>query len=246
MTSRAPRAPALSVLVSLALLGPLAARAAEPEKLWHEWYLIRVNGVASGYFEETAERRPGEKEIAVTQKWVEKGAGQQLSETYIGSVAEESALAPVAFFVDRKGGKTYKIDGRVKAGQLTATFKPADAATAKSTEQVQVKAGTYLSSLVPLAIARQFSAGGAFAFTAVVEDDGDMNVTVRKGMAEIQKEERKIGKERCRRVKIAFGGDSQEWWIAKNGRTCQVSFPSSGTKLEESDEKSAKAALGVK
>jgi|GEM_PF-5213136 len=233
------------MILSLILATASAAATAKSETLWKEWYLISQKGVAVGYFEETAERRTGEKQLAITQKWVEKMDGK--AETYIGSVAEESRLKPVAFFVDRKVGgdesKTYKTDGRVKDKKLEITFKPASASLSKSTEVTSLQPSMYFSSFVPMAVARHFKEKGPLNFVAVVEDGGSMNVEVKKGLAEVQKDEKKIGSENCRSAIIHFGGQLQQWWITKAGKVCLVEFPDSKMKMELSDEQAARKAV---
>lgn len=240
----------MKALLLLAAL-PLAASAANakaPVQLWQEWYLITQNGEAVGYFEETAERRPADKQFAITQKWVEKADG--LAETYIGSVSEEARLKPVAFFVERKGAsdeKSYKTDARVKNKKIEITFKPASAAMAKSTEMAALSPDMYLSSFVPMAIARNFKEKKtAVPFTALVEDGGNMNVEIKKGTVEITGEEKKIGGDTCRGARIHFAGKAQSWWITREGKTCLVDFPDSGVKMARSSEAEAKKALGRK
>jgi len=221
-----------------------AASNEKTEILWREWYLITQKTVAVGYFEETAERRPNDKQLAITQKWVEKMGGK--SETYIGSVAEEARLKPVAFFVERKASneeKSYKTDGRAKDNKLEITFRPASAALAKSTENTPLQPSMYFSSFVPMAVARHFKEKGPLSFVAAVEDDGNMNVEVKKGLAEVQKDEKKIMGENCRQVVIHFGGQLQRWWITKSGKACLVEFPETNTKMELSTEQQAKKAL---
>ncbi|HEY8278601.1 MAG TPA: hypothetical protein VIH99_03190 [Bdellovibrionota bacterium] len=232
-------------LLLASLLFHSAAYGAKSETLWTAWYLITQKGSPVGYFEETAEKRPSDRQIAVTQKWVEKAGAR--TETYIGSVSGEEHLAPVAFFVERKGPKPYKTDARAKGKRLEVTFKPGSPDLAKSTEYAPLADGTFFSSFVPMAIARRFAGQkGAFAFTAVVEDGGDMDVEVKKGLAEAQPSEKKIGKEECRQVLVKFDGKLQEWWITKKGKTCLVEFPDSDTKMELSTEALAKKALGEK
>ncbi len=227
----------------LFLLLSFSAHAAKNETLWTEWYLVTQKGQALSYFEETFEKRPGEGHVAVTQKWVEKLGERQ--EIYIGSVAAEGTLSPVAFFVERKGGKNpYKVDGRAKDKKLEITFKPGRPDLAKSTEFASLGAHTYLSSFLPLWISRQFAPGkGAFPFTAVVEDAGEMKVEVKKGIGEIQGVEKKFGQENCRQALVRFDGKIQEWWITAKGKVCLVEFPDSGTRMELSTESAAKKAL---
>jgi hypothetical protein len=263
-----------------ALATPPSAHAAKAENLWHEWYLVSRNGAPVSTFEETAERRPQDRELSITQRWVEKAAGG-LSETYIGSVSAERDLSPVAFFVERKGAKPYKIDGRARvvndaagagrarvvndaagagrakvvndaagAGRaedkrLEITFKPGTPGLAKSTGSAALGPGTYLSSFLPTAISRRFLGGKeSFAFTAVVEDGGDMDVEVKRGTVEVGTAVKTIGKRKCRLAVVNLDGAAQEWWIAKNGLACRVVFPGSGTRMELSTEKAAKKALG--
>ena len=158
----------------------LPAFASSGDPLWKEWYLVSQNGAPISFFEETAERRKKEEEIAITQRWVEKIS--ERVETYIGSVSRENDLSPIAFFVEHKGGTPYKTDGRAKEKRMEITFKPGTPDLAKSTEYAPLTSNTYLSSAIPMVISRQLTKGkGAFEFTAIVEDGGKMNVEVKKG-----------------------------------------------------------------
>ncbi len=236
--------------LTLAALPALTAPAGEKEKpagktetLWREWYLVTQKGSGVSFFEETAENRPGDHQLAITQKWVEKVGAR--SETYIGSVAEESNLTPVAFFVEHKGGKPYKTDARVKNNKLEITFKPGTPGLAKSTEFTPLQPGMFLSSFMALALSRHFgkTASNGLAFTAVVEDSGEMRVEVKKGSADLGSTEKKIGKETCRQAIVQVDGKVQDWWIAKSGKACLVEFPDTGTRMELSTEKLAKKTL---
>ena len=228
-------------LLALALLA-LPPRASAAETLWHEWYLVSHGGSPISFYEETAEKRGPEGEIAVTQKWVEKGEARE--ETYIGSVSKADGLAPVAFFVDRKGAKPYKIDARTKDGRLEISFKPGSGGMAPSTEYASLGPDHYLASALPLVVARHFGKGAShFSFTGIVEDGGAMNVEVKKGSVEVATAEKKLGKENCRKASVTFDGKLQEWWVAKSGKTCRVSSADTGTQLELSTESAAKKAL---
>ena len=236
---------ALLLLLALIPSPATASKGGDPVLLWREWYLITQNGEAIGYFEETAERRPADKQIAITQKFVEKIAGG--SEVYIGSVAEEARLKPVAFFVDRKGAsaeQSHKTDARVKSRKIEITFKPASAAMAKSTEIVPLSSDLYLSSFVPMAVARSFRDKKMPAFTALVEDGPGMSVEIKKGAAELSKQEKKLAGESCRGVVLTMSGQAQEWWITKEGKACLMEVPSVGLKMALSTEAEAKKALG--
>jgi hypothetical protein len=223
----------------LALLPP----AAHAETLWTEWYLISQAGKAVGFFQETAEKRPARAELAITQRWVEKRGSERI-ETYIGSVSSQKKLTPIAFFVEHKGNKPYKTDGRAKNNQLEITFKPGTPDLAKSTELTPLGPGYFFSSFLPSAISRHFLGGKeAFAFTAVVEDGGEMNVEVKKGIVDVSTNSKNIGKETCREAMINFDGKVQEWWITRTGKVCLVNFPDSATKMELTSEKAAKKAL---
>ena len=233
----------MNIVYSAVLASAFIALPAKAENLWNEWYLVSKNGSGISYFEEVAEGRPKEREKSITQRWVEK-IGER-SELYIGSVAGEARLAPVAFFVERKGNKPYKIDGRAKKKKLDITFKPAFPGSTKSSESIELDSETYFSNFIPLLISRRLTGGKkTFSFQAVVEDAGDMNVELKSGRVEITATEKKIGSEICRKAMVNIGGPSQEWWITKKGKVCLVDFPDSGTKLELTTEKEAKKALG--
>lgn len=231
----------------LAFSCPAFAKGNAPQQLWKEWYLITQNGEALGYFEEIAERRPGEKQIAITQRFTEKLGGG--AEVYVGSVAEEARLKPVAFFVDRKAGseeKSHKTDARVKNRKIEITFRPASAALAKSTEIVPLSNDLYLSSFVPMAVARAFGGKKMAPFTALVEDGPNMSVEVKKGAAEITKQEKKIAGNTCRGVVLTMSGQEQDWWITKEGKACLMEVGSLGLKMALTTEAEAKKALGGK
>jgi hypothetical protein len=236
---------AVMVFFSLALqpfpaIGASGAVPASP--LWHEWYTVSREDKIVSTYEETAERRPRDEQVAVTQKWVERVDGKK-TEAYIGSVATDGNFAPVAFFVERTGGeRAYKTDGRVNNGQLEVTFKVVSGAKAKTRGTTPVGPGTYLSTFVSFAVAKHLSEKGAFQFTALVEDDGKMNVEIKKGFVEIQGEEKKIGGESCGEALIRIDGSVQEWWITRQGKTCLVVFPDSGTRLELSSQNAVKKA----
>ena len=236
-----------ALLLALALPSVTYAKGSAPVQLWKEWYLVTQNGEALSYFEEIAERRPGEKQIAITQKFTEKLGGG--AEVYIGSVAEEARLKPVAFFVDRKATsevKSHKTDARVKSRKIEITFKPASPSLAKSTEIVPLSGDLFLSSFVPMAVARAFRGKKMAPFTALVEDGPDMSVEVKRGAAEITTQEKKIGGETCRGVVLTMSGQPQEWWITKDGKACLMEVSSLGLKMALTTEAEAKKALGGK
>jgi hypothetical protein len=228
---------ALLLLAAAAFPG---ATRATPEPLWREWYLVTRNGEALSYFEEIAEKRPAEKQLAITQSWVENAGGR--SELYLGSVAESASLRPVAFFADRKGAKPYKIDGRAKDGKIEITFKPGTPELAKSTEYTPLPQGMLLSNFLGIALSRHFGKKGGLAFTALVEDAGGMNVEVKSGSATAGAGEKKIGKESCREAVVRIDGKAQNWWVARSGKVCLVEIPGAGTRMELSTEALAKKA----
>lgn len=230
------------------LLAPAAESATatrlENKLLWKEWYLFSVAGVPQGYFEEVAENRPGEKQIAITQKWVEKDGGK--TETYIGSVAsDDGKLTPVAFFSERKGAKVYKIDGRVKAGKLEMTFKPIKPKGKNGRKSVAVDDNVLLSNFVPMKLASHNPNEGSFNFSAVVEDAKDGNFDSRTGSALVFGITKEIRGNTCRKSVVEFEGVAAEWWVTKEGKLCDLTNASQKYRLELSSEKEAKKALGI-
>lgn len=229
----------------LLLLAAMPASAAAPanKTLWKEWYVYTVAGKAVGYFEETVESRPGEKQIALTQRWVENDNGRH--ETYIGSVAaDDPKLTPVAFFSERKGPTgEYKIDGRAKNGRLTMNFTQAKPKPAKEKKTVGLQTKLILSNFVPLLLARSDAAKGAIGFTAIVEDARDGQFDARSGQAEIHGVNKEIKGHSCRRADVEFNGIAGEWWFTKEGKLCAVNMPGSQSKLEISTEAEAKKSL---
>lgn len=234
-----------TIFIAIALL-PALAQSAENKTLWNEWYLYSVGGEAKGYFEETLERRPGEKQLAITQKWVEKdGPTGGRSETYIGSVVQDSkALKPVAFFSERTGPqKSYKIDGRVKSGKLTITFTPIQPKGKPSRKSVKVLPGLHFSNFVPLLLAYADPAKGAVEFEALVEDAQDGRFGSRSGRADILGVTKKINDAACRKAIVEFDGIAGEWWFTPEGKLCEMQVPSSGSQLRRVTRAEAEKAL---
>jgi hypothetical protein len=216
------------------------------KQLWRQWYLYTSGGQAAGYYEETAERRPGEKHLAVSQRWVEKEADGQRTETFIGSVSQDNPkLTPVAFFSERSGpARAYKLDGRAKGAQLELTYKPVTPPGANVRKVAALKGTTLLSNFVPLFLARR-PAGGETRFEAVVEDARDGNFDVRPGAAEVFGVTRQVQGDSCRKAVVDFAGVAAEWWFTKEGKLCEISIPQNQAKLTMTTEADAKKALGL-
>lgn len=217
---------------------------AKTEPLWKEWYLYTANGVPQGYFVEEAERRGKEKEIALSQRWFEVDDGG--TETYIGAVAKDDGkFSPVAFFSERKGpNRNYKLDGRVKGNSLEMTFKPVIPPGANLRHSVKLEKNMILSMFLTMKIAKQKI--GSTAFTAVVEDAKDGNFDLRPGSAEIQGATKKVNGLECRRAAVMFNDSEDEWWVAKDGRICEIRIRANQSRLLLTTEAEAKAALGKK
>lgn len=214
--------------------------------LWKQYYLYSVNGKARGYFEETAERRPKEKQLAVSQNWVEMDDGTR-TETFNGSVAKDDAhLTPVAFFSERSAGKfTYKIDGRAKGKTLSMNFKPTSPEGPAVHKTTTLQSNTIFSNFVPLFLKKLDPNSGPASFAAVVEDAHDGNFTSRKGVASFSSSKREIEGKTCRKANVNFDGSKSEWWVAvDDGRLCEFTAPTEGARLKLSTEADAKKALG--
>lgn len=231
---------------------PAASPAPAPENpkqalgaqiLWKQYYLYTVAGVAKGYFEETAERRPAEKQLAVSQRWVEVDGGR--TETFIGSVAaDDAALTPVAFFSERSGaGHSYKLDGRAKGSDLSMSYRSLTPPGPSAQKKTAMKPGTILSNFVPLFLSRLDPAKGATRFFAVVEDARDGNFETRAGTALLQAVKKDIQGQTCRKARVEFNGQIGEWWVATDGRLCEFSLPDAKAKLSLSTEEAAKKAI---
>jgi hypothetical protein len=230
------------LLLLLAIPTP-AAKSEANQIVWKAWYLYTVAGTPQGYFEEILEKRPGDKHLALTQRWVEFDGGRE--ETYIGSVALDNAnLSPVAFFSERKGPRVYKIDGRAKGGQLNMTFKPIKPAGKNTKKTVMLGPNVLLSNFVPLKLSRHEASAGTLNFSAVVEDAKDGNFDLRTGSAEVFGVTKEIKGATCRKSIVEFEGVAGEWWVTKEGKLCELSLPASKSKLELTTESEAKKAFG--
>lgn len=235
-------------LIALLFGTPLAGESAQAKTatLWKEWYLVTGPAGAAGFYQETAERRSGEKQLSVSQRWVEKERGV-VSETYIGAVsADDGKFKPVAFFRERgQGGKVDKVDGRVKGEVLSITIKPARPAGAKQKLTVDLKPATYLSNFVAMILATKPASPSPYAFHAIVEDvrDGDYNPI--EGAALITDAKKTIRGLNCRKVTVEFNGQA-EWWVAADGRICEINGLDGASHIGLTTEKEAKKALGFK
>lgn len=230
----------IALLTSL-LLAQASLAKVPSTPLWNEWYLISVDGTATSYFQETAERRPTENSIAITQNWVEADG----SEVYIGSVSSaEKDLRPIAFFSVRKS-KTinHKIDARTTGKKLIVTLKQQNKKASKIEKSIEIKPGLYLSSFLPMAVSRKIGEKGAFQFNAVVEESHEEAFEVRKGIVEVTGESKKVNSMACHGALIQIDGTISEWWITKDGKVCEVSYPSTNTKMVLTTEEKAKKAL---
>lgn len=230
-------------MITLSLIAALTAHAAETTTLWKEYYLYSVSGKVAGYYEETAERRAGEKQLAVSQRWVEKEDGG--SETWIGAVAKDDGkFTPVAFFSERTGPSlSYKIDGRVKGQSLTMNFTSGKPVPHSSQAKTKITPTTILSNFVPFLLAAK-EPGKSSTFSAVVEDARDGKYLAREGKAEITAVKKEVKGHSCRKATVSFAGVSGEWWVATDGRLCEFSVSANNSKLELSTEAEAKKAFG--
>jgi hypothetical protein len=210
--------------------------------LWKEWYLYTANGIPQGYFVEELEKRPKEKQVAISQRWFEIEDGG--TETFIGAVAKDDAkLTPVAFFSERNGKqRTYKLDGRVKNGKIEMTFKPVIPQGANLKHSVKMEKDMILSMFLSMRIAKQKS--GSIPFTAVVEDAKDGNFEARPGSAELQGATKKIRDLDCRRSAVMFNDSEDEWWLTKEGKICEIRIRANQSRLTLTTETEAKAAFG--
>ncbi len=213
--------------------------------LWRQWYLLETNGVTTGYFEEVAERRTKDNHLSITQRWVENDNGR--AETYIGSVAkDEKSLYPVAFFSDRKSkNSSYKIDGRVKDGKLTLTFKPQTPKGKSEKKVVPIKEGIIFSNFVPLYLSKQFGGAKDLEFLAIVEDARDANFDSRIGKAEFFGVTKEFQGNKCRKIHLEFNGMAGEWWISSEGKLCELRIPSNQSVLTLTTEAEAKKRLKI-
>lgn len=228
------------------LLASLAIAEAKPAKttvLWKEWYLYSIAGVPQGYFVETVELRGKEKQVAVSQEWYEAEGGG--TKTFIGSVAKDDGrLTPVAFFSERNGPeRSYKIDGRVKGGNLEMTFKPVNPQGANLKKTVKLEKEMLLSNFLPLRIARSKPGTGPLKFKAVVEDARDGNFDSREGSAEQQGVTKQVNGNTCRKTIVSFEGSEDSWWITAEGKLCEIYLAANQSRLVLTSEKEAKAAL---
>jgi hypothetical protein len=222
------------------------AHATESELLWKQWYLLQVNGQAAGYFEEIAEKRTKDKHISISQRWVEEDNGR--ADTYIGSVAKDNdSLEPVAFFSDRKSNdSTYKIDGRAKNRKLDLTFKPQIPKGKNQKKSIPITKGVILSNFVPYYLSKKIGKDSKITFQAVVEDARDANFDSRIGNAEIHGVSKDIQGQSCRKVDLEFNGMQGEWWIASNGKLCELRITGNQSVLTMTTEQEAKKLMPLK
>ncbi|MCO5143524.1 MAG: hypothetical protein M9962_10585 [Oligoflexia bacterium] len=227
----------LIITLKITLIFTQSIAYAKNEKKWTEWYLYTINGNFQGYFEESLELRTDKNQLAISQNWVEQSDG--IAKTFIGSVADNKALKPVAFFSNREGKTSYKIEGIEKSGTLSMTFHK-DSAESKEKKSIKISDDLVLSNFIPIYLARLVGQKEEIQFKALVEDAQDGNFDMRSATAKINGKTKTIKKENCRQFELNIDGISQEWWIAKNGKLCEVFIPSGNSRLVLSSEKEVK------
>lgn len=234
------------VVFSIQTLAAISATAAEPSYLWREWYLYSVSDAPQGYYQEEAEKRTSEKQIAISQKWHEIDEGG--TDTFIGSVAnDDDKFTPVAFFSERNNAKrAYKLDARVKKNKIDFTFKLVKPPGVNIKKTVDLKKGMILSNFLSLALSKHDPKKGIFSFEAIVEDSRDGKFEARPGKAEMEGKTKQIAGNSCRLYNIVFEGVPSQWWITNEGKLCQVLIPQTQTQLILTTEAEAKKALGSK
>ncbi len=222
--------------LSLLALSTAPAFAASPKAkvLWKEWYIFTVAEQVQGYYSEETEERTADKQLAVSQSWMEHDNGG--TQTFIGSVAKnDAALSPIAFYVERKSNAgAISVDARTKDSKIVVQLKTGDAT--KKLEFTNEKAliwGNFLS--LQLARAKKFP----LTFSAMVEDSKDGDFQPQLGTASSTTESKKIHGETCKKYQLKFRELASEWWLSKAGKICEVTIPESGARITLSSEKDA-------
>lgn len=235
------------ILAALLAFSLEAHAAGDSKNLWKEWYLYSSAGKALGYYQEEAEERGKEGQLALSQRWWEKDDGGGTVETYIGSVAKNDAdLTPVAFFVERTAG-TGKVqtDARLKNGSIL--IRKAD--ISRNGESVKYEAkftkGLIFSSFMGMLLAKHMNSK-ELEFQAIVEDNKDDAFAPQIGRAVFTKEKKKIRKNECFKASLQYLGMASEWWFTNKGKVCEVYMPSTAYRLELSSEKEALGAFKKK
>jgi hypothetical protein len=103
----------------------------------------------------------------------------------------------------------------------------------------------YLSNLLSLVLATKKAGKDPFVFQAIVEDVRDGNYEPMAGAALVTDATRKFGALNCHKVTVEFHGQA-EWWIAPNGKVCEITSSVNAVKISLTSEKEAKKALGLK
>lgn len=247
-------------ILTLSTLAPCSAKAKPVAKkaaakstvtvatrpLWHEWYLYEVAGLPKGYYEETAEKRPKDLQVAISQNWLELEEGG--TKTYIGSVARDlPELNPVAFFCERSNAKiSYKLDGRSEGGMLKLLFKPIQPKSVNIQKEIVTEKGAFLSNFLPMILAKlPTSQVTPSKFRAIVEDARDGNFEMRELVIQPTNEEKETRGNKCRKFAVAFNGVEGLWWVSKIGKLCEIQLPALQSKIELSEEAIVKKKVSL-
>lgn len=229
----------LFLLIGLSSLAQ--AKAPNVLPIWSEWYIYSVAGATQGYYQEKAEKRLKEKQLAISQNWLEKDDGG--TESFIGSVAsDDGKFSPIAFFSEKSmPKKSTKLDGRVKEKNIILTFKGVNPPTVAIKKTVALKANMVLSNFVGMMLSKN-EGDKEIQFTAIVEDARDGNFDSRAGRAQVLGVNKQIQGNTCRKVLMNFDQIDSEWWITKEGKICEVFIPENQARLQLSTEEAAKKA----
>lgn len=238
----------MKIFLLLALLPAItqaAAPAAGNKVLWTQWYAYSVNDNPHGFYSEEVESRGKDKQLAVSQKWWERSeTGAGVDQTYIGSVSkDDTALTPVAFYVERKRGKAQEIfDGRAKDGKFKVKVR-----TNSGEDKVELPTkGLILSAFFPLYMAKKGKAGKreVFPYRALVEDSRDPSFAPTTGMAKVTGEKETISGQACYKIELTVREVESIWWLTSEGKLCRALTPALGTRIEAVTEAQARATLG--
>jgi hypothetical protein len=230
-------------IVLLLLLSSFASTSEKDATLWEHNFVYSHQGKVKGTYSEKLSRRAAQKHLAIEQNWRESSEGGT-SQTFIGSVVKDDTdLSPVAFFSERSGSISYKVDGRALKGQIITTFKPSNPKGPQIRRTTKSGANVYLSNFLPMILARTVGKKDSLSFKAIVEDPQDKNFEPRSGKAQIVAQKKTVLGVECRLAQVAIDGMEGKWWFASDGSLCEMEIPAAETRLIRVTEDEAKKVV---
>lgn len=208
------------------------------------WYTMTLNGkIPYGYYNEKVELRKGRMFVQV-HVW--KKEEDFINEEQLGTFAEnDDTLTPLFFnFHSTYRSTETTIDGTVQAGKLSVQIK-------KGTQELplvkrSIPAKTFLAQFFPVWLEKQIpilKAGKSVAFSAIVEDNLDLNFAPVHGRVKLETPDEFAKSTGTLKLSIMFHDLPSIWWIDEKGTAVRIKMTDTNTIAEKTTQEKAQNSL---